>query len=720
MTTTEEQIVLSEDAVYDIIAANPESISRDSLAHHFRITNGTGVVLDDLLTSMVRAQKIMRAPENPSRFQAPKPLSDLVVARVGKRVLKGRVPLTIENLNTNLDITVTISDKQARTYRLKETEKIAVILERHKGSELKAKFIDRFNRYGKMAVVGKFKEKTGPNAFYPLDRRIRTVFKAAGQLPAEIDSRVPYYAEIGTRLNPHDPEVTIGEQKWDPVTGSRIYDVIGSNHGLRHRHEKPAGREARKMAASVIRRLSSHGLRNLSESPILVVDPQDARDHDDGILVQRIQGGFYTLAVVADVPRFVRSDTLLDEAARARGFSHYFPDETFHMLPPVLGANACSLMEGKLRPVVYVEQLRDVDGTPYHTDIGLGYIKSQRQLTYSQFQMFLASDHPDAKAYNELQNAIGVQRYNEEIMMESTSTEHRYGDAQLIVQALMVDANKAMADFLDHKNIPFLRRTHAGHVNPLAYREISEEFKAKGYVIPDNVEDLTPAYINGLVGEATLRGEKEQISSMIRLRLLEPAIFSTRALGHWGLSAIQYGHFTSPIRRYGDIINLRAIHTAVSNDGYGLSRNDEENMDRIANNLNHLQIVNRTVQHETQRYYAVKDLHRNENNSVMATLLSVRPGSIELFLPAYGLRKLIAASSLPAGWRQTENGKGITDGAIAIVEGARLRVKITDVQPHKAFWDIGSIEPVKGHKMPLKRSKTLPSQGLADPKAQIA
>src|SRR5690606_32712585 len=105
-----------------------------------------------------------------------------------------------------------------------------------------------------------------------------------------------------------------------------------------------------------------------SHIPFMVVDPPGARDHDDAIHVERLPNGFRTVVAIADVAMFVRSGSALDEAARSRGFSHYFPDETFHMLPLQLSTYSCSLLEGKLRPVIYVEQFRDLEGTPYTTN----------------------------------------------------------------------------------------------------------------------------------------------------------------------------------------------------------------------------------------------------------------------------------------------------------------------------------------------------------------
>lgn len=691
--------VLSEDTVYHIIAANPDAVSLESIGHYFGLNSTTAEQLDTIINTLVRGRKIQRAPNTAARFTAVKPMADMAVARVIDRPSRGRANLRIENVNFDLPYPITISDKQVRAHHLKAGERILVLLERHKGFELKAKLIERFNSNRTAPIVGKFSEKSEADTFSPLDKRIRSTFRAVGKLPAKVDGRVPYYAQISATFDPFAPEVTIGEQKWDPRTGSRIYDVIASNHGLRHKHDKATSLEAKRMAR---KKFDTFSRRDFTQSPILVVDPPNARDHDDGILVERIPGGFYTLAVIADVPLFVQSGSYLDAAARARGFSHYFPDETFHMLPPVLAGNACSLVEGKLRPVIYVEQFRDVNGIPYKTDIGLGYIQSQRQMTYAQFQQYLGSNEERAKAYWELQSVLAIRQHEKEIQMESASTDFRYSDAQLVVQAMMMDANRAVADFLDDRNVPYLRRTHAGHVNPLAYHEIAQEFEALGYQIPASVYDLTPGVINGIIAQGKMRGDYDRINSMVRLRLLEPALYSPRSLGHWGTGSDTYTHFTSPIRRYADIIVQRAVHTALGDDRYGLSREDEENLDQIARNLNHLQIVNRSVQHETTQYYAVMDLHRNENNSVLGNLLSVRPDSIEIFLPAYGLRKMIGLKDMPPGWRVTENGRGITDGALNVLPGAKIRVKITDVQPHRAQWQISKLEATKGHAIPTK------------------
>lgn len=689
---------LTEQAVYEAIAYHPDSISRDSLARLFDLTSANIGRLDNMINGLVRAQKILRADGSVTRYAATAPMSDVVVARVTAAKERNRIELAIENNRFQLSVPVTMPSKQGRTHRLKYGEKFLAILDRHKGFELRAKFLDRVARDNPPSIVGKFSSKDKPDKLVPLDRRIKTAFAIAAR-PGVLDPRMPYYARISTNFDPHNPELALGEQKWDPKTGNRIYEVIASNHGIQTRHDRPTTLEAKRISNKV-RRLTPDsftrmGRRDLSHIPFKVADPKNARDHDDAIHIERLPYGFWSITAISDVAMFVRSGSELDEAARNRGFSHYLPDETFHMLPLHLSTNSCSLVSGKLRPVTYVEQFRDLDGVPYETNIGLGFIRSQQQMSYEQFQHFIGTD--EGAAYRELQRILNIRQYENEIMMESASTDHRYTEAQLIVQTMMIDAGKATAEFLESKKIPTLYRTHSGDMDPLAYAEQIDNFAMLGYDLPENIEDLTPPVINGIINHAAMRGEKEQISSKIRLELLRPALYDTRPIGHFGLTARLHCHATSPIRRYADIIVQRGIHTAVGDHQYGLSETDINRMEQTARILNRQQTVSRNVQHDTTRYYAVKDLHRQEGNSMHAHLSRVSREDIEITLPAYGLKKSIPAMALPPGWQVAANGRGITDRTLYIAEGSRVRVTIHDVQPHRAQWGITRLEAVKGN-----------------------
>lgn len=699
MKTKELQVPdLTEQAVYEAIAYHPDSISRDSLARLFELSTDTIGHLDATINKLVRAKKIYRAADNVSRYAATTPMSDLVVARITNTGERNRIELTIENNHFELEVPVTMPAKQARAHRLKYGEKVLAILERHKGFELRAKFFDRVSRDNPPSLVGKFSNKSEPDKLVPLDRRIKTTFAIAAA-PGVLDPRTPYYARISPAFDPHKPELVLGEQKWDPKTGNRIYEVIASNFGILTRHDRPSTLEAKRIS-SKIRRITPDdyirmGRRDLSHIPFKVADPKGAQDHDDAVHVERLPHGFWSITAVADVAMFVRSGSELDTAARNRGFSHYLPDETFHMLPLHLSTNACSLLEGKLRPVTYVEQFRDLDGIPYETNIGLGYIRSQQQMTYEQFQHFIGTN--EGAAYRELQRILNIRQYENEIMMESASTDHRYTEAQLIVQAMMIDAGKATAAFLEERKIPTLYRTHSGDIDPIAYAEQVDSFAALDYELPENIEDLTPSFINGIINQAAMRGDKEKISSKIRLELLRPALYDTRPIGHFGITARVHCHATSPIRRYSDIIVQRGIHTAIGDDEYGLSENDINQMEQTARILNRLQTINRNVQHDTTRYYAVKDLHRQEGNSMHAHLSRINREQIEITLPAYGLKKTLPLTALPPGWQIAANGRGITDRNVYIAEGSRVRVTITDVQPHRAQWGVSRLEAVKGN-----------------------
>lgn len=690
---------LTQKAVYEAVAYHPDSVSRDSLAELFGLKNNNAHHLDNHLHNLVRAQKIARAEDNISRFAATQPLSDLVVARVMGGPSDGRSAVKIENVKFELDIPVTISQRQVKTHRLKYGDTFVAILERHKGYQLQAKFVERVSRSTRARLVGRFNQKAAPNLFAPIDKRIKTVFTASGNTPGILDPRTPYYAEITEKFDPHSPKLQLDEQKWDPNTGDRIHEVVASHYGVSQHHDRAASVEARRVTREMRRKTErdydAMGRRDLSHIPFIVADPVNAQDHDDAIYTERLPEGYRTIVVVPDMPLYVRPGSVLDAAARERGFTHYFRDETYHMLPKQLSAQACSLLEGQLRPVIYVEQFRDLDGVPYDTDIGLGYIRSQRQMTYPQYQQYLGSNDPAAGPYRDLQNLLGMRQYNHEILMESSSTDHRCTEAQMIVQALMMDANKAVALFLERKRVMFPYRTHAGAVSPLAYAEQYEYLSAMGYDLPEHVEDLEPLSLNRMIAQAGILGDGDNINPLL-LSLMQPAQYSTRPLEHWGISSKIYCHFTSPIRRYGDQLVQRAIHTALGDRDYGLSDDDEMNFEDRVRRMNYLESVNRNIQRDSERHYAVRDLHRLEGNSIHAILGGTSVDGIEIMLPSHGLKKTISLLDLPKGWRRGD-GDGITDGKVYVPPGAKIRVMIADVQPHRAEWNISRLDAVKNH-----------------------
>lgn len=702
MAKTASPIEYSESRLRQALELNATPVSVTSMVQAFGLKEADKPHVENTLKALVKEG--FAVCDRNGKYAAVEPMSDLVVARVGK-ITPGRpVNLYPQGVEDDFPFPITLSANQVRKQTgaktLHEGDKIAVVLWRYNGAELKARFVDKFTDRKLPTIVGHFNEKSGASSptFSTHDSGIKTLFAATGHIPDHLDRKKSYWASIPDDFDPFHPWLQIGEQKWDPDTGTPIAEILAKKHGVQIKHPLAARAEAK---TTIQRDVDFDGRRDLTEERILVIDPKDARDHDDGILVQRTPDGFRTLVVVADVPFYVRPGSELDKSARNRGFSHYFDDDTYHMLPKRLVEHA-SLSSGTQKPVIYVEQFWDESGNAVgYPEIGAGVIASQKQMTYGQFQDLVDNNNPNIQSYLEFGDImIPRMRFEDSLSFDSDSACSRESYSQALVQALMVEANSAIAEHLLYKDIPFLSRAHSGSDNLFAFEETKERLETWGYEVPDDMRDMNASMLNNLIRESQLRGQQQQVETLIKSKFLHRAVYSTVPLSHFGLNRENYTHATSPIRRYGDILTLRGVHTSLGNDELGLSEADIDTMARTAGILNNLQDVNRRVALDRPKYYAVRDLLRLEGHMVRATLHRVERDRVEILLPErFGLRKSFDVARLPENWTvRPYTNSLIYNGDTIVPERSNVRVRIANVRPHEADWDFEGLEPVISRK----------------------
>ncbi|PZO86830.1 MAG: hypothetical protein DI626_05475 [Micavibrio aeruginosavorus] len=630
-----------------------------------------------------------------------RPISDLVVARVSESLTSksNKIFLDIEGVGADFPFNVTLSQKQVKRFpgmSLRKGDTVAVVLDRSNVTELKARLHGKFHHNKKLTIAGKFNKHSEGKLFRPYDNGITTHFSVHGADLENINPKAAYNAAIPRDMDPYNPSLQMIEQKWDPETGASIALVVADKYGI----EKYPAREAYIEAKATLRREPPfRERRDLRHEKISVVDPKNAADHDDGILVERTHDGYRTLVVIADVPFYVRPGTELDKAARDRGFSHYFRDETIHMLPHTLTMGV-SLLQGQLRPVIYVEKFWDEHGREITNmrDIGLGLIESQMQFSYGAFEDLVFSDNPlfaDYKDFGEILTER-VRATQEMLIHEDQKNDKEYAPfSQGLVAAMMIDANVAIAEFLSSNDIPFLNRIHGGMSDQLILEEAADQLEEWGYTVPEARLLTDASELNRIAKEAETRQEREKIEAYIRANLLQRAHYGTVNTGHFCLQVDNYTHATSPIRRYTDVIALRAVHTAMQNYECGLSEDDIATLNDTATKMNYLQDIGRHLDNDALRYYAVRDLHRLEGHSLRAELSAVSAYGIQILLPEKGLHKTLKPNEFPEGWKLHNSNKYlIFNDKAQVGPGSRLRVKITNVRPTEAEFDIHNIEPV--------------------------
>lgn len=381
------------------------------------------------------------------------------------------------------------------------------------------------------------------------------------------------------------------------------------------------------------------GREDLREMPLVTIDPADARDHDDAVYAHADDdptnvGGHIIWVAIADVAHHVRPGSALDAEARERGNSSYFPDRVVPMLPDRLSGDLCSLHEGVPRACIAVRTQISAEGEKIGQRFVRGLMRSAASLTYQEVQSAMDGTpseraagllepviRPLYAAYDALKEArarrqpLDLDLPERKVQLSDTGevlsvnfTERL--DAHKLIEEMMVLANVAAAETLAAREVPLLYRVHEEPAEEKldSLREVAE---AAGLVLAKG-QVLKTAHLNALLNGAAGTDHSEQIN-MSTLRAMTQAYYSPGNYGHFGLALRAYGHFTSPIRRYADLIVHRALITA---HGWGDDGLSAQEIDRLEGTAKHIS--------DTERRSMMAE--RDTNDRYLAAFLSERVG----------------------------------------------------------------------------------------------
>jgi ribonuclease R len=363
-----------------------------------------------------------------------------------------------------------------------------------------------------------------------------------------------------------------------PDVARDVLEALMLHRGLRRRFDPLVEREAREASPSF------EGRRDFRDLPTFTVDPPTARDFDDAISASVLEDGAVRVWVhIADVSAFVRPGSALDREAYRRGTSVYVPGLVEPMLPEALSNRSCSLVPGEDRLTVTVELEFEgalVRRTAFHRSV----IRSDARLDYPFVdRVFAGTERAAAPWAASLAAARQVARALEEaragLAIESVEPEFAFSrdghvtglegseatESHALIEHLMIAANEAVAGLLEARKLPALFRVHEPPDPPRVER-LLEQLAALDVPTPVVRDHLTAAQAGELVGEAAqaVRDHGKPAFTTLVLRSLKQARYSERNLGHFGLRSKRYCHFTSPIRRYPDLICHRALLAAVA------------------------------------------------------------------------------------------------------------------------------------------------------------
>ncbi len=398
-------------------------------------------------------------------------------------------------------------------------------------------------------------------------------------------------------------QARILERLGDPSAHGAQSLIAIEMHGLRDRFPDNAMLEAEACKAADLA-----GREDLRDLPLITIDPAGARDHDDAVWAcpdddAANKDGWIVIVAIADVAHYVTAGSALDREAQTRGNSTYFPDRVLPMLPEALSSGLCSLVDGEDRAVLAVRMVFDRSGAKRSHRFFRGLMRSSATLTYQQAQATIdlpkQSDMPAALqtviaslfgAYRALVKARQKRQpldldlperkitLDEDGRVESVNVPPRL-DAHRLVEEFMIQANVAAAESLESKSIPLIYRIHD---SPSAEKllALNNFLKTIDLKIPRSGQ-VRPHHFNQVLDQAAKRDLSMVVSDVV-LRSQAQAEYNPVNCGHFGLNLQRYAHFTSPIRRYADLIVHRALIRAFGLGAGGLSNNEIDRLESIA------------------------------------------------------------------------------------------------------------------------------------------
>ena len=342
------------------------------------------------------------------------------------------------------------------------------------------------------------------------------------------------------------------------------------------------------------------GREDLTQLPLVTIDGEDARDFDDAVYCERKGKGFRLIVAIADVSHYVKPGTALDAEAKHRGNSVYFPERVIPMLPEVLSNGLCSLNPLVDRLCMACDMEISPSGALKKYRFFPAVMHSHARLTYTKVAAMLVDQDAGLRnQYGELvphlenlyalfQVLLAARNKRGAIDFESTETRIVFGvdrkieriipvvrnDAHRLIEECMLMANVAAADYLDDHKMPALYRNH----EPPGQEKLTElrEFLGELGLNLGGGDEPQPKHYAKLLEQVKGRRDAHLIQTVM-LRSLRQAVYAADNLGHFGLAFDAYAHFTSPIRRYPDLLVHRAIRHILSKKKsaeFGYSQND--------------------------------------------------------------------------------------------------------------------------------------------------
>ena len=555
-------------------------------------------------------------------------------------------------------------------------------------------------------ILGIFRKGAEGGRIVPIDKGSDKEWMVpAGATEDARDGELVEAAQAGPRSRMGLQRARVVQRLGDPGQPKAVSLIAIHQHGIPDDFPDGAIEEA-----DAAKPAGLSGREDLRDMPLVTIDPVDARDRDDACLAHadddpKNPGGFVIWVAIADVAHYVRPGSALDREARKRGNSTYFPDRVVPMLPDRLSGDLCSLHEGVPRACMAVRMVINAEGQKIGHRFVRGLMRSVASLNYQEVQDGI-DGQPNEKvaplvdpvlkplfaAYGALKRARAVRQpldldlperqiiLSDEGKVTSVAFKDRL-DAHKLIEEFMVLANVAAAEELIRLRTPQLFRVHE-EPNPDKIAALRETAQASGFNLAKG-QVLQTRHLNSLLAAAE-GTEFDELINMSTLRSMTQAYYSPENFSHFGLALKAYAHFTSPIRRYSDLIVHRALITAHGWGRDGLSAEELERLDDIAKHISETERRSMMAERDTTDRYLAAYLSERVGESFTGRISGIARFGAFVKLDDTGADGLLPMRALGREYFHYDADTQTLIGAdtgLTIGIGQRVTVKLAEAVP---------------------------------------
>lgn len=573
-------------------------------------------------------------------------------------------------------------------------------------------------------LLGIFRKGSEGGRIVPIDKGSdREWIVKAGQEHGAKDGELVEAEQAGPRGRMGLPLARVVSRLGDPSAPKAVSLIAIHEYGIPDEFPDEAIAEADAAKPAGLK-----GREDLRKLPFVTIDPPDARDRDDAVLAMPDDdplnpGGHVIWVAIADVAYYVTPGSALDREAYRRGNSSYFPDRVVPMLPDRLSGDLCSLHENVPRAVIAVEMVIDAKGQKKRHRFVRGMINSVASLAYAEVQQ--AQDgQPNEKtaplvepiikplfaAYEALKRAREDRQpleldlperrieLSENGRVTSVAFYERY-DAHKLIEEFMVLANVAAAEELFQRRHPLLFRVHE-EPSPAKLEALREVAQASGFNLAKG-QVLQTRHLNNLLDQAE-GSDQDELINISTLRSMTQAYYHPENLGHFGLALRSYAHFTSPIRRYADLIVHRALIAAHGWGDDGLSQSDIDRLEQTAQHISETERRSMMAERDTTDRYLAAYLSERVGNEFSGRISGIQRFGAFVKLDETGADGLIPIREIGHEYfhydREAQTLMGADSGRMIEI-GQRVLVRLAEAVPVTGGLMLELLE-IEGESMP--------------------